>query len=308
VTSSHHLARPRTETGRAQRGRARGSLLTREKLAARGFQQDTQHGAMAVTVPGTLAGWDLSFAPMAGGNSPTRCSRRFRCSPGWLHRHAHRRPAVGEGELHFAAGPVRPPRRSFPAESAKAGDRFSNPDYARTLEQIAAEGIAGFYGGAIGARIVARLAELDGFLTLEDLRANARRGSHRFRCRSVAFVCWELPPSNQGIAALEMLRILEPFDHRIDGSQLGALPASPDRGEESWPTRISGASWATRIMPGASKHCCRTGSSRGAPAATWIRSGPRAGRAGSRARGERDGLRHGGGCRRQHGVIDQLGL
>src|SRR4051812_2734802 len=38
-------------------GRA-GSRMTRETLQARGFESGTQQGAMSITVPGALAGWD----------------------------------------------------------------------------------------------------------------------------------------------------------------------------------------------------------------------------------------------------------
>ena len=192
-------------------GRA-GSLLTREKLAARGFQQDTQLGAMAVTVPGTLGGWDLLLRThgrrqLSDALQPTiRCARDgFAVTPivarQWAEETARLREDPSAAATFLPGG-----------TAPKAGDRFCNPDYARTLEQIAAEGIEAFYGGAIGSRIIEGLAELDGFLTLEDLRANSPTWVTPISVPFGGVRVWELPPSNQGIAALEMLRILEPFD------------------------------------------------------------------------------------------------
>ncbi|MFN2399410.1 MAG: gamma-glutamyltransferase family protein [Gemmatimonadaceae bacterium] len=94
----------------------------------------------------------------------------------------------------------------------KAGDWFRNPDYARTLQVIADSGIGTFYGGSIGQRIVARLTALSGFLTLDDLLKNAPNWVAPISVPFRGYRVWELPPNNQGIAALEMLRILETYD------------------------------------------------------------------------------------------------
>jgi gamma-glutamyltranspeptidase/glutathione hydrolase len=201
-------------------GRA-GSLLTREKLAARGFQQDTQHGAMAVTVPGTLAGWDLLLRThgrrsLSEALQPTISSARegFTVTPIVSKQWAAAAPIL---RADLAARAAFLPGGDPP----KAGESFRNPDYARTLEQIAAEGIQAFYGGAIGSRIVERLAELDGFLTIDDLRANSPTWVTPISVAFGGVRVWELPPSNQGVAALEMLRILEPFDLASMGHNSG---------------------------------------------------------------------------------------
>jgi gamma-glutamyltranspeptidase/glutathione hydrolase len=90
----------------------------------------------------------------------------------------------------------------------KAGEWFRNADYARTLKTIADSGIQTFYGGSLGKRIVARIKALDGFVTLDDLRRNAPNWVTPMSVPFKGYRVWELPPSNQGIAALEMLRIL----------------------------------------------------------------------------------------------------
>jgi gamma-glutamyltranspeptidase/glutathione hydrolase len=192
-------------------GRA-GSRMTRETLLARGFRAGSQQGVMSVTVPGALAGWDMLVRThgrrsLAQALQPAIAYARdgFPVSPiiaaqwgnetGFLQRD----PAAAATFLPNGHAP-------------KAGEWFRNPDYARTLQVIADSGIGTFYGGSIGRRIVDRLAALDGFLTLDDLRKNAPTWVTPISVPFHGVRVWELPPNNQGIAALEMLRILEPYD------------------------------------------------------------------------------------------------
>lgn len=194
-------------------GRA-GSLLTREALAARGFQSGSQQGAISVTVPGALAGWDLlvrthGLRSLADALGPAiRYARDgFPVTPIIASQWAAEASLLRQDSA--AAATFLPGGRA-----PMAGEWFQNPDYARTLEQVASEGIGAFYGGGIGARIVGRLGQLGGFVTIDDLRANAPTWVTPISVSFGAWRVWEMPPNNQGIAVLEMLRILEPFDLR----------------------------------------------------------------------------------------------
>ncbi|HET9455611.1 MAG TPA: gamma-glutamyltransferase family protein, partial [Gemmatimonadaceae bacterium] len=210
------LARERKLVALNASGRA-GSLMTRETLVARGFRAGSQQGAMSVTVPGALAGWDLL-----------------------LRTHGRRtlaqvlQPAISYARDGFPVTPIIASqwadetnflRRDSAAAATylpggrapKAGEWFRNPDYARTLQTIADSGIGTYYGGSIGQRIVARLAALGGFVTLDDLRRNAPSWVTPISVPFRGYRVWEMPPSNQGIAALEMLRILEPYDLKAMG-------------------------------------------------------------------------------------------
>jgi gamma-glutamyltranspeptidase/glutathione hydrolase len=197
-------------------GRA-GSLLTREKLAARGFQSGAQQGAMSVTVPGALAGWDMLVRtwgkrPLGDALGPAiRLARDgFPVTPIIAEQWAAEATLLRQDSAATAT--------FLPGGGApKVGAWFQNPDYARTLDRIASEGIGVFYGGEIGSRIVSRLRELDGFLTLEDLKANTPTWVSPISVPFGTYRVWEMPPNNQGIAVLEMLRILEPFDLRRMG-------------------------------------------------------------------------------------------
>ena len=202
-------------------GRA-GSRMTREALASRGFVSGTQQGVESITVPGARAGWEML-----------------------VRRHGKRTLADAlQPALHYARDgfPVTPiiaaqwgeetallmkdsaaAATFLPGGRApRAGEWFRNTDYARTLEAIATHGIGTFYGGEIGRRIVARLDALHGFVTLDDLRRNQPTWVTPISVPFRGYRVWELPPNNQGIAALEMLRILEPIDLKSMGHNSAA--------------------------------------------------------------------------------------
>jgi len=192
-------------------GRA-GARMTREAVVARGFTSGSQQGVESVTVPGALAGWELlvrryGTRSLAAALQPAiRYARDgFPVSPIIAQQWADEMAFL---QKDSAAAATFLPRGRAPA----AGEWFQNPDYARTLQTIATRGIGTFYGGEIGARIVARLDALKGFVTLADLQKNQPTWVTPMSATFGGYRVWELPPNNQGIAALEMLRILEPMD------------------------------------------------------------------------------------------------
>jgi len=96
----------------------------------------------------------------------------------------------------------------------RLGEIFRNPDLAHSLEQIAAKGRDGFYKGEIANRIVATSSKLGGTMSAEDL---ADFSSEWVEPVSTAYRDWtvyEIPPNGQGIAALEMLNIIDTFPFR----------------------------------------------------------------------------------------------
>src|SRR4051812_19755140 len=161
------LAKERKLVALNASGRA-GSLMTRETLQARGFRPGSQQGVMSVTVPGALAGWDKLIRTygertLAQALQPAIGYARdgFPVSPIIAAQWANETKFL---QRDSAAAATFLPRGHAP----KAGEWFRNADYARTLQDIATNGIGTFYGGALGQRIVARLKSLDGFITLDD--------------------------------------------------------------------------------------------------------------------------------------------
>jgi gamma-glutamyltranspeptidase/glutathione hydrolase len=93
-----------------------------------------------------------------------------------------------------------------------AGAWFRNPDLAASLRSIAEHGPGALYGGELGRRLVEGLAAAGGYLTLDDLAAMEVEWVEPISTDYRGFTVWELPPAGQGVAALQMLELLEPFD------------------------------------------------------------------------------------------------
>jgi gamma-glutamyltranspeptidase / glutathione hydrolase len=191
-------------------GRA-GTLMTRDELVKRGRTRIVR-GIETVTVPGALGGWD-ALLKKYGTYSLAQALE----------------PAIGYADKGYVVTPViandwagaaRVLQKDDGAratylvngETPKAGDYFRNPDLANTYRQIAKEGASTFYGGALGQKLVTRIQQLGGFLTLADLKKNQPTWVTPISTMFKGYRVWELPPNNQGIATLEMLRILDPYD------------------------------------------------------------------------------------------------
>jgi len=198
-------------------GRA-GRLMTRDAVLARGHRTMPTESVEDVTVPGALAGWQALL-------------QRF----GTIRLTQALAPAIGYAEHGFPVTPII--ARDWAAEAARLarddgaratflvdrtrapreGEWFTNPDLARSLRLIAAQGPAALYGGELGQRIVTRLAQLGGYLTLDDLREHRPEWVEPMSVLFKGYRVWELPPNNQGVAVLEMLRLVEPYDLRAMG-------------------------------------------------------------------------------------------
>ena len=97
------------------------------------------------------------------------------------------------------------------------GEIFKNPDLAATYEIIAAGGRDAFYKGDIARTIDKYMKENDGFLAYEDLANHKSEWIDPVSTNYRGYDVWELPPNGQGIAALQILNILEGFDIRSMG-------------------------------------------------------------------------------------------
>ena len=92
------------------------------------------------------------------------------------------------------------------------GEIFKNPYLANTLEKIASEGRDAFYKGDIARTIARYIKDQGGFLTYEDLADHYSEWVEPVTVNYRGFDIWELPPNGQGIAALQILNILEGYD------------------------------------------------------------------------------------------------
>lgn len=205
-------ARDRRVFGLDASGRS-GSLATADTILALGLDDVPYRGAGAVTVPGALSGWAVlleeygtlslgeALAPaieIARGGFPVTpiIAGQWRDNEDVLRRDPGARATfLLDGER----GP-------------EAGEWFRNPDLAESFTLIAREGPGALYGGSLGMGIIQTVQEHGGFLTLDDLRSHEPAWVQPVSADFMGYEVWELPPSGQGIAVLQMLEILEPFD------------------------------------------------------------------------------------------------
>lgn len=94
----------------------------------------------------------------------------------------------------------------------KKGEMFRNPRLAKTLGLIADKGRDEFYKGSIAKRIDAYMAEQGGLLNYDDLAAHESEWITPVSTNYRGWDVYELPPNGQGIAALQILNVLEAYD------------------------------------------------------------------------------------------------
>ena len=92
------------------------------------------------------------------------------------------------------------------------GEMFRNPDLANTLEMIAENGTEAFYEGEIAQTIADYAERTGGYLRMEDFRQHEANWVDPVSVDYRGVEVYELPPNGQGIAALQMLQILEGYD------------------------------------------------------------------------------------------------
>ena len=99
----------------------------------------------------------------------------------------------------------------------KKGQIFQNQDLASTLRIIAKKGRKGFYEGEIAKTISDFIIDQGGFLSYEDLKNHKSEWVEPVSTNYRGYDVWELPPNGQGIAALQILNLLEKFDIKSMG-------------------------------------------------------------------------------------------
>ncbi len=99
----------------------------------------------------------------------------------------------------------------------KKGQIFHNKDLANTLRIIAKKGRKGFYEGEIAKVMSDFIIEQGGFLSYDDLKNHKSEWIDPISTNYRGFDVWELPPNGQGIAALQILNLLEAYDIKSMG-------------------------------------------------------------------------------------------
>jgi gamma-glutamyltranspeptidase/glutathione hydrolase len=185
--------------------------LTIEYLQKLGIRSMPQQGVNAITVPGAVDGWQKladKFGRKKLGEDLAAAIRTAQDGfpiPEWTA--AYWGTEVDHLRTDEAAASTYLPEDRAP----KVGEVFRNPDLAWSLQQIALRGREAFYKGEIAAKILDSMKRHGGTMVAQDL---AEYSSEWVELISTAYRDWtvyELPPNGQGIAALEMLNIMETF-------------------------------------------------------------------------------------------------
>lgn len=191
-------------------GRSPQSLQLRY-FREKGLKSIPSYGPLPVTVPGCVDGW---FS----------LHQRF----GKLSMAANLQPAIQYAETGFPVTELiayylqASARRfgSYPnfndtytlgGKALEKGDVFRNPALASTYRMLAEKGRDAFYKGPIAQSIAAFIKEQGGFLSEADLAVHRSEWVEPVSVNYRGYDVWELPPNGQGIAALQMLNILEGY-------------------------------------------------------------------------------------------------
>ena len=194
--------------------------LTKAVFAEKGLNKVPSFGPLPVSVPGAVDGWfelhgKFGSLPMTTILTPSIEYARngFPVSEliaYYLQMNADRIGQYdGFAETFMPGGKV-----------PQKGDVFKNPGLAATYEKIATGGRDAFYKGDIARTIAAYMKEQGGYLTLDDLASHTSEWVEPVSANYRGYDVWELPPNGQGIAALQILNILERYD--IEGMGFGS--------------------------------------------------------------------------------------
>jgi gamma-glutamyltranspeptidase/glutathione hydrolase len=187
-------------------------LMTLDYFRERGIEVVPTYGPLPVSVPGAVDGWfelhgRFGKLPMQDILAPaTDYARNGFPVSELIARYMQDDAPVGKNYPGFAETYM--PNGRMPNK----GEVFKNPRLAATYEAIAEGGRDGFYKGEIARKIDAYMAEQGGLLRLADLEAHTSEWVTPVSTNYRGWDVYELPPNGQGIAALQMLNILEGFD------------------------------------------------------------------------------------------------
>jgi len=186
--------------------------LTLEYFIENGFEKIPALGALPVSVPGCVDGW-----------------QELHDKWGQLDLAEVLQPAIGYAENGFPLSEViayywgrnAEVLKDFPhfaetfmpnGRAPQKGEVFQNPHLAFTLRKVAQGGRDSFYFGTVAKRIAEAVQSQGGFLSERDLADHYSDWVDPISTNYRGYDVWELPPNGQGTAVLQMLNILEGFD------------------------------------------------------------------------------------------------
>jgi gamma-glutamyltranspeptidase/glutathione hydrolase len=191
--------------------------LTMQYFVDHGIKEIPALGPLPVNVPGTVDAWfalhdKFGKLPIAQDLAPAIAYAREGFPVTELIAHYW---AISVPRLSKYPGFTE--QMTIDGHAPAKGEIWKNPNLANTLETIAKGGRDAFYKGKIAHVLSDYFKANGGFLSYEDMAAHKGEWVEPIKTNYRGYDVYELPPNGQGLAALEILNVLEGYDLRKYG-------------------------------------------------------------------------------------------
>ena len=191
--------------------------LKLEYFKNNGFSKIPAYGPLPVSVPGCVDGWFEMHEKFGNLNMKQILEPAISYAENGFPVSELVSYYLGISAKNFGKYPNFNETYLINGFSPKKGQIFKNKDLANTLKIISEKGRSGFYEGKIAKIMSDFIIDQGGFLSYEDLKNHKSDWIEPVSTNYRGYDVWELPPNGQGIAALQMLNLLEKFDIKSMG-------------------------------------------------------------------------------------------
>ena len=186
--------------------------LTLAEFKKRGLKYIPSTGPLPVSVPGCVDAWFELHKKFGSMPMAKVLEKAVSYARNGFPVHGEFASALTKVQANYGKYP-NVDKHYYPnGKVAGEGDIFKNPNLGNTLERLGKEGRDVFYKGDMAKTMDAFMKKNGGFLSYEDLASHTSTWIDPVSVNYRGYDVWELPPNGQGIAALQMLNILEGYD------------------------------------------------------------------------------------------------
>jgi gamma-glutamyltranspeptidase/glutathione hydrolase len=202
-------------SGRSAKGIGLADM--REHLKSKGLEKIPNLGPLSISVPGCVDGWQLLHDRF--GNMPLHSILKPAIA------YAHDGFPVSEVIAYYWNATVKT-RAEYPGfmealtidgRAPAKGEIWKNAPLGHTYARIAEQGRDAFYKGDMAREMAEFLEQHGSFLRYEDFASHTSHWVDPISANYRGYDVWELPPNGQGLAALQILNILEGFNFSPEG-------------------------------------------------------------------------------------------
>lgn len=186
--------------------------LTLAEFKKRGLKYIPSTGPLPVSVPGCVDAWFELHKKFGSMPMSKVLEKAVSYARNGFPVHGELASALTRVQANYGKYPNVDMHYYPNGKVAGEGDIFKNPNLGQTLERLGKEGRDVFYKGDMAKTMDAFMKKNGGFLSYEDLASHTSTWIEPVSVNYRGYDVWELPPNGQGIAALQMLNILEGYD------------------------------------------------------------------------------------------------